>query len=369
MSSQEHFEIADKVQSLGDLELATLICLVAEQHCIIEAEEELIDDVEAELKLVAANIFGLTWATLSCDQHTTLDTFGSGILVKHGADPYFKDQDRNSNQFSLPPGTPKTPDRRLSKPPGLLSPFDSRQIANVVIVKNLNQASTEVQVQALELLRGKRNFTRTAVHAAPRPFLFISLNASGTQPLMSHLNDEFLISHKHQAEDGLPNLEELQDQHLVSEDDASTSSVVRKSTYTAVTKPQAVLFPAEDLAHLIKLTASVKISSEVRAYLHNIVVFMRLHRAVARGISAMATRHFNTLAHVLAPLHNLEYVSPSLVALAARKIYPHRIVITTPENERSMQWGGSLDAVKAVLEGVTVEDVVEEVLQSVEVPL
>lgn len=34
-----------------------------------------------------------------------------------------------------------------------------------------------------------------------------------------------------------------------------------------------------------------------------------------------------------------------------------------------MQWGSSLEAVKAVLEGVTVEDVLEEVLQSVEAPL
>jgi hypothetical protein len=71
----------------------------------------------------------------------------------------------------------------------------------------------------------------------------------------------------------------------------------------------------------------------------------------------------------LAPLHGLPYVTPSLVALAARKIYPHRISITKPEDERSMQWGSSLDAVKAVLDGVTVEDVIEEVLQSVEVPL
>lgn len=71
----------------------------------------------------------------------------------------------------------------------------------------------------------------------------------------------------------------------------------------------------------------------------------------------------------LAPLHDLDYVSPSLVALAARKVYPHRIKITSPEDERSMQWGSSLDAVKAVLDGVTAEDVIEEVLQSVEVPL
>jgi hypothetical protein len=111
---------------------------------------------------------------------------------------------------------------------------------------------------------------------------------------------------------------------------------------------------------------------------------MRLHRAVAGGISAMATRHFNTLAQyvailtlpkqsntgsALAPLHGLDYIPPSLVALAARKIYRHRIVLTAPEDERSMQWGSSLDAVKAVLDGVTAEDVIEEVLQSVEVPL
>jgi hypothetical protein len=34
-----------------------------------------------------------------------------------------------------------------------------------------------------------------------------------------------------------------------------------------------------------------------------------------------------------------------------------------------MQWGSSLDAVKAVLEDVSVDDVVEEVLQSVDEPL
>lgn len=57
------------------------------------------------------------------------------------------------------------------------------------------------------------------------------------------------------------------------------------------------------------------------------------------------------------------------MALAAKKIYPHRIVLTPPEDERSMQWGSSLDAVRAVLDGVTAEDVIEEVLHAVEVPL
>lgn len=71
----------------------------------------------------------------------------------------------------------------------------------------------------------------------------------------------------------------------------------------------------------------------------------------------------------MAPLHGLDYVPPSLVALAARKIYPHRIILTTPEKERSMQWGSSIEAVREMLDGVTVDDVIEDVVHQVEVPL
>lgn len=55
--------IANKVQALSDLELAALICLVAEQHCIIEAEEGLLYDVGKEIKLVR-EITLTNWNTL-----------------------------------------------------------------------------------------------------------------------------------------------------------------------------------------------------------------------------------------------------------------------------------------------------------------
>jgi hypothetical protein len=47
--------VTEKVQSLSDLELAVLICLVAEQHCIIESEAESTRDVQEELKLASWN--------------------------------------------------------------------------------------------------------------------------------------------------------------------------------------------------------------------------------------------------------------------------------------------------------------------------
>ena len=42
----------EKVHSLSDLELAVLICLVANQHCIIKTEEEAAEVLVQELQLV-----------------------------------------------------------------------------------------------------------------------------------------------------------------------------------------------------------------------------------------------------------------------------------------------------------------------------
>ncbi len=143
----------------------------------------------------------------------------------------------------------------------------------------------------------------------------------------------------------------------------------------------------KDIRKLAHLSEEVTVAAEVKAYLQNIVTFLRMHRAVEGGISPRATRHFDLLVkynsptifpfhsdtHVifrcLAPLHQLDYVTPSIVALAARKIYPHRITITAPEDERSMQYGSQLAAVAALLDGVTPEHIIEEVLESVEAPL
>ncbi|KAF2806450.1 uncharacterized protein BDZ99DRAFT_95204 [Mytilinidion resinicola] len=367
--------IVERVQSLSDIELASLLCLVADQHCIIEAEEGLLDGVEREIQLVSSDVFGLSCCVLNCSESTTLDDFGKGILVTEDDDRFDFSERRRSNDdyfssFSISDQI-RHSEKRVPRSPGAFNPLDSRKIANIVIAKNLNETHQQVQIQALELIRGKRVFTRTAVHAAPKPFLFIALNASESEfKLIQHLNDQFFISHRHFAEDGLPNLEELLANANFSEDGTSASSVIRSTPMKLpASKPTMPIFSQDDLNALVASTAEVRISPEIRAYMHNIIVFLRLHRAVAGGISAASTRHFSALVRALAPLHGYTYASPSLVTLATSKIFRHRIVLTTPENERSMQWGSSLDAVKAVLDGVTAEDVIEEVLHAVEVPL
>jgi hypothetical protein len=49
----ETVDVVSKIQDLSDLELATLLCLVADQHCcIVQADEDHLDNVRRELELV-----------------------------------------------------------------------------------------------------------------------------------------------------------------------------------------------------------------------------------------------------------------------------------------------------------------------------
>ena len=44
--------LLDNVQDLSDLELAALLCLVAQEHCIIDTEPDVLDELVLELQLV-----------------------------------------------------------------------------------------------------------------------------------------------------------------------------------------------------------------------------------------------------------------------------------------------------------------------------
>lgn len=131
------------------------------------------------------------------------------------------------------------------------------------------------------------------------------------------------------------------------------------------------------------------VTPEIRRYLQDIVVFLRMERSVDGGISPFATTQLLSLAkyahfatykrdtafltlgkphRYLAPLHGIHYVTPSLVALAAKKVYSHRIVIATPQRERSTQYGTSLAAAQELLEEIDPQKVIDNVLGTVQCP-
>lgn len=320
---------------------------------------------------------------------------------------------------------------QVSDSPGARSPrsdaksrVSAPQIANVVIAKNLNLAPATVQIQALELLRNQRFITDTAVQAAPRTFLIIAVvaaergflwtgddctatdvshpgRADGRAPHMTaHLNDHFSIGHWHDPDDGFPNIEDRAEDdarsrraEIISDSDSVVWRVesgepgLTKASRDSEYRSMLPYFSEPDIGYLTTLSENVRIDMEVLRYQMNIVAFLRLHRAVAivgpsasgfSCVSPNATKHFEKLVRCLAPLHRLDYVTPALVALAARKTYLHRIR-TVPVgqrgsrpaivHERSMQWGSEKAAVEAFLERISPEDVIDDVLASVAPPV
>jgi len=339
---------------------------------------------------VASRTFGLSSAVADCCEHTTLDDFATSLLVPGLPSPppaprsaSFSRPRPASDYFVSQPTPPTSSHLRTPQPISAGSGSGSGsggagapRIAGVVLAKHLDRAPKAVQLQALELVRTRRIFTRTAVQAAPRPFLVVAVlgaESGGGPRLTPHLNDLFHLAHWHDPDDGFANLDEGDDAET-----ASTVSVVkRKRDRTGAEmgpaddkeRGAAAVFSEADIASLARASTLVKVDVEVLRYQMNIVSFLRMHRAVASGITPVATKHFEHLVKCLAPLHRLDYVTPSLVALAAKKVYQHRIRIVVPEKERSMQWGSELAAVQALVDGVASDDVIEDVLGMVSAPL
>ena len=256
--------LLDKIQTLGDLELATLLCLVAREHCLIGTLPDSVDELAEELRLIATKTFNLTSAIVSCHSHTTLDEFATGLLVSasprapssppgsnlYSSSPYHIRQHDSHAQSSSTPAGPSSASYFPSGGPAIRpgafstrvgtthtipiptspsignnttistgvggvaaaaasnshssSSYQQPHIANVIIAKDLDRAPRAVQIQALELLRTRRIFTRTSVQTAPKQFLFVALVGAptgGQARVTPHLNDFFYLAHWHDPEE------------------------------------------------------------------------------------------------------------------------------------------------------------------------
>lgn len=334
----------ENIQQLNDLELAVLASLVAEEHCIFSTDAESTTELRDELRAICVHTFGLQSASITCSDETSVDDLNEALLVENQdiQDEVLERHERPSTAV-LDVGFSRL--GRSPSPSASNGDPEPRRIADVVIAADLDIADTSVQMQVLELLRTKRMFTRKAMHTAPKDFLFVGIVSSSGSRLTHHLNDIFCMSHFHSQEDGLSYADGLLEKDQTPSLSKADVKVLREQAKTA------------------------RMTGEVAAYLHNVVLFMRTSRYVAGGVTATATKQLRTLSHALASLHGLDYVPPSLVVLATHKIYPHRLILATTDTEKSLLWGSNPQAIRRLLEGITVEGVIEDVLASFESPL
>lgn len=199
--------------------------------------------------------------------------------------------------------------------------------------------------------------------------------------------EQFFISHHHSLHADDPDADDADagTRPTSSSSDSSAASfasvVIRKQAPTPSLQPSPFPFyapapaPTTVIPHAVvararAFAAEVSISTEIRRYMLDIVLFLRMHRAVATGsVSALATLQFEALVRCLAPLHDFDFATPALVGLAVFKVYAHKVELVGADGERSLMYGSDRVEVERYLEQVDVEAVIEDVLASVKAPL
>ncbi|KAG9791550.1 hypothetical protein KCU88_g988, partial [Aureobasidium melanogenum] len=116
------------------------------------------------------------------------------------------------------------------------------------------------------------------------------------------LNDRVFMSHFHEAEDGFPNLEEMETTTTTTtrpskdnDNNSETSaSVSRSPSVQVVPNPRRI--GAELIEQLRAQGEAATVTPELRRYLQDIVVFLRMARGVDGGVTPYATTLFLALA-------------------------------------------------------------------------
>ncbi|KAG6222713.1 hypothetical protein E4U34_001270 [Claviceps purpurea] len=396
-----------KAEELTDIELAIFICLATDEHPILTTPAHNIDSLVYELCLLVPRVFQLTHVLIYCSPFTTPEDFASELLV-----------------YSMPPSpcSTDTPESIALQRNRLTA---SSSIAHCIVAINFDRVPHIIQIQVLEMLRTRRILTRGAVLPVPQRFVFIPVieaDAPGEGPhLTPHLQHSFAMSHWHDPEDGYVNIEadeiyqdkirdrqRRQERHEQVEQEwrqqweqqqqnqnqnqaeawtsagrdiergegtSAGDSVVRDEDEDEDTESDGeanllnFYITEAEILNLTDRSQSVHITADMKRYQMDIISHLRMHRALQDGISPIATIHFEKLMRCLATIHDLDYVTPALAALAAKRTYLHRMRITEAENERSMQWGSDLSAVELLMDGLRVEHIIDDVLRVVAAPI
>ncbi|KAJ5697426.1 hypothetical protein N7488_011110 [Penicillium malachiteum] len=363
----DDLSLEEFARQLSDLEVALFVCLASHEHCLIETTGDAIHDLAKELALICSNTFDLSYTIVDCDSTTSIEDIHNEILTADARKaqirpPYPRGKTESSSNIS----SYITGQQDRSKSPIPILHSEEPNVVNIVIAKSFNVTNEDVQVQALQLMRARKLATEVGILQAPDDFLFVPLVIRESDelqpPLKTHLRDQLFISHFHEPNDGYVYLEENE---WLTDGQLSTTSVIHTPKHSQKTAKISQII----VERFREDSSSVTTNAEVVRYIQDIVVFLRLSRSVAGGVSARANQQFGQFARLLAPLHGIDYLTPSIVALAARKVFRHRIVVASAEDDRSLQYGSNREAIADILADVTPESILDRVVLELEPPI
>jgi MoxR-like ATPase len=212
--------------------------------------------------------------------------------------------------------------------------------SQVLLADEINRATPRTQSALLEAMQERQSTIDGVTMPLPRPFLVMAtqnpIEMEGTFPLPEAQLDRFMVRIKL----GYPSPEEESDILLRFERDTVLPDVA------AVTS-------SDELGQMQELVTTVRVDETVRTYIVNLVQTTRTNERLVLGASPRAGLALYKTAQARAAIQGRDFATPDDVKGMAPFVLPHRLVLNS--NSR--------------LRGNTTEQVVQDVLSSIPVPI
>lgn len=214
--------------------------------------------------------------------------------------------------------------------------------SNMVLIDEINRAPAKTQAALFEVMEERQVTMDGSTYQMERPFMVLAtqnpIEQEGTYRLPEAQLDRFLFKIK------VPYPVEEEEVNMLSRfnmlDVADPASLVAP-----------VLSPA-NIAQLRSQVRSLHIEEPLLRFIARLTQATRQHHSLYLGASPRASLALMHAAKATAAMQGRDFVTPEDVLEIAYPVLGHRILLT-PEKE---------------MEGVTEEDVIKQILQSLEIP-
>ncbi len=209
---------------------------------------------------------------------------------------------------------------------------------NILLLDEINRASPKIQSSLLEAMEEKQVSIDGVTYRLPDPFMAIAtenpIDIIGTFPLPEAQIDRFMFK--------------LDIRYPTSDEEFSLLKAKNEDSAAAVER----VLGREHVMAMIDHVNRVYIDDRVIEYIRDLVITSRKHDKLLLGASPRASISLLKASKAVAALNGRDYVVPDDVKYLAPKVFNHRLILK-PEFEQ---------------EGVTVNDIIGELLANVKVP-
>ncbi|MFC4633193.1 AAA family ATPase [Dokdonia ponticola] len=214
--------------------------------------------------------------------------------------------------------------------------------SNIVLIDEINRAPAKTQAALFEVMEERQITIDGERYPMPPPFMVLAtqnpVEQEGTYALPEAQLDRFLFKIKVDYPSQEEEVNILQSHH-------ERKGVISKNTIKAVLNPQ-------KLATFREQTQTVMIEEKILNYIAEIVIKSRKHPHLYLGGSPRASLAIMNAAKAFAAIAGRDFVIPEDIKRSVAPVMRHRVIVS-PERE---------------MEGMTAEQVIDMIVQSIEIP-